>query len=173
MRLRMTRAERQVQLLRIMYSLHRKAKSQKEFTVAIIARMAGVSTVWVYRCVYDEYQILRAELDGPRRSALDEEQELQQRIVNLESQLHQLKERYKAEIQGDVSSAIRHIEALDDEVRRLREYITWLETRLKDAGLYVEVPADLNHLLLNSNIEQDEVSEIDDVVENKENGHLN
>lgn len=140
MKRRMSKSERQKQLLHVMQLVYEGAKDQSEFTAGIIAERGGVSTVLVYRLIGDEFKSLRATLEGSRQSPQTVESHLRQKNAVLSRELKSSKDKYRVELSGDYANAIRHIESLDVENRILRGRVRILEQRLKEAGLVVEWP---------------------------------
>jgi hypothetical protein len=146
MGIRMNKDERRSQLLEIMGKMHEKAKTPCEFTAELIAVQAEVSAGRVYQLVGEEYERLRSQLEGPRRTPKAEECKHCQENVELRRQLSELRAQYETDIQLSFAGAIRHIEALDGEARKWRSRAEMHERRLKRAGLLIEVPLDAMYI---------------------------
>jgi hypothetical protein len=142
MGIRMKSDKRREQLLQIMEEIYVKAKSPCEFTAELIAAKAEISAARVYQLIGTEYEELRSKLDGPRRSTKAEECKHCQENADLRRQINELRAQYEIDIQRDFAGAIRHIEALDGEVRTWRGRAEMYQQRLKKAGLFIEVPFD-------------------------------
>lgn len=137
---RMKKSDRRAQLLGIMETLHERATCQGDFTAERIAAEAGdISTVWVYELVGVEFRTMRSELKGPRRSPEDTERKLRDENHELRRRLEVLEAKYKAEIAGDFTAAVRHIEAQDEQIRYLVGRVNFLEGRLKESEHKKEV----------------------------------
>lgn len=132
---RMTKAARRAQLLHVMSSLYEQAKCRGDFTAERIAEAAGrISAVWVYRLVGAEYKELRSRLEGSHPSPGGNERKLRGEVVELRRRLRELEAKFKAEVTGDLSAAIRHIEAQDEQIRSLEGLVKALKSRLRAAG---------------------------------------
>jgi hypothetical protein len=133
--MRMDRADRTDQILRIMQSKYAEANTQSDFTAKLIAAAASISLPWFYILVGKEYRQLRSNLPGhisPDKTVFDK---LRKQIKALENEIKELKGRYKASLRDKFAEAIRHIELLDVENRALRERVTQLEKRLNEASI--------------------------------------
>lgn len=132
---RMTRAARRDQLLRVMSSLHKQAKCREDFTAERIAEAAGgISTVWFYKLVGAEFKELCSQLEGSPPSSESTDHKHRREVLELRRKLRKLEARFKAEITGDLSGAIRHIEAQDEQIRTLESLVKVLLGRLRDRG---------------------------------------
>lgn len=137
---RMNKSDRRTQLLGIMETLRERATCQGDFTADRIAEAAGgISAAWVYELVGAEFKTLRAELKGPRRSPEDTERKLRDEIRELRRRLKELEAKYKAEIAGDFSAAVRHIEVQDERIRSLVGLVKLLQGRSRESGHKNEV----------------------------------
>jgi hypothetical protein len=137
MRERLGKSERRNHLSRVLLIRHAEAQSQEEFTAASLACEAGVSRVWFYTLVGEEFKNLRASLPGRVTSGETLVAKLRKDIVGLRTQLKDLKAKYEASIKEKLAEAIRHIELLDKENRMLRETVAALEKRLGDNKLVI------------------------------------
>lgn len=113
------------------------AQHQKDFTAASLATEGGVSVVWFYELVGDEFIKLRARLPGPIVSRNTLVTKLRKRVAGLRTQLRELKAKYEASIKEKLAAAIRHIESLDAENRMLRERVAYLEKRLGEGKVVI------------------------------------
>jgi|SRR5437588_2013778 len=136
----MRATERREILLRIMDEVYAKAKSQAEFTAAIIAEKAEVTTVYVYRLIGPKFKELRAELNGPRRSPNTEINKLRRENKKLRREVRDLKAERRTTVIDDLSEAMNIMECQDEENRMLRARIKMLEERLKEKEIIV-IPA--------------------------------
>jgi hypothetical protein len=139
----MKSAERREQLLRIMNELFLTARVQADFTASVIAEKANVSMVLVYRLIGTEFKELRGRLAGPRRSPSTLDAALRREIAGLRKQLGILKAQHETDIREAVAGAIRVIEEVEEENRRLQNRCEQLERRLNENELVViHVPAE-------------------------------
>ena len=136
---RMSELERRSQLERIMYALFVSAKVQKDFTAKLIAAEAGVSEVYVYNIIGEEFKQLRAKLPGPRRSPDTVLAELRQKLTDWERQFRELKDKYEEAIKMDIGEMIITLERYDAGERRLMSIIEMLIDRLRRCGQKVEL----------------------------------
>jgi len=136
MGLRMTKEDRRDQLLAIIQAKFRIAHTRDDFKADAIAEEAGVSVVWLYELVGEEYIRLRDKLPGgPSREGLVAG--LRREIRELRRKLRELKEGYKTSLRQKLDEAIRHIELLDGENRMLRERVADLEKRLNEGKIVI------------------------------------
>ena len=135
----MDREERRDQLFRLLRRRYAEARSQGDFTAASLAREAGVSAVWFYALVGDQFRRLRVQLPGSITSAESLVARLRRKIAELQGKVKELNAKYELRIQENIAGAIRHIELLDDEIRVLRERVAALEKRLADGRLVITV----------------------------------
>jgi AraC-like DNA-binding protein len=99
---RMSKAERLEQLQSIMYEHHEKALSQADLCAELIATEAGVSPVYFYRLVGEEYKKLRYELPGPRYSSKSINR-MSRQNKKLQERLKELKAKYEKNIQESIA----------------------------------------------------------------------
>ena len=125
--MRLSKADRKEQLSGLLRARHARAKSQKDFTAASLASEGGVSAVWFYELVGDQFIILRATLPGPITSDETLVAKLRKEIELLRIQLREFKARHEASIKEKLAGAISHIELLEKENRMLRERVAYLE----------------------------------------------
>jgi len=138
---RMSRAKRREQLLGIMRTRYAGAISQAEFTAELIAADAGVSSVWVYELIGDEFMELRGTLEGGRRAPSTVTAELRAENKMLLRENRELKAQRKTDTERELAEAYQIIEEQDDLIRRLKSRNELLEERLKGQGtVVVEIP---------------------------------
>ncbi|TMC87117.1 MAG: hypothetical protein E6J22_17980 [Chloroflexi bacterium] len=142
---RMSATERRAQLLTIMQEMHAKAQSQADFTAAKIAQAAGISTVMLYRLVRPEFQTLRSELPGPQRPTDEVMRQLRLENAGLRRQLREAREKLRTTAVEELDEAIRLMERLEEENRRLRGEVKLLRRRLEE-GNHMVVHAPANRL---------------------------
>jgi hypothetical protein len=135
----MDREERRDQLFRLLRRRYGEAHSQADFTAASLACEAGVSAVWLYALVGEQFRRLRAQLPGPITSAESPVSRLRREIAELQGKLKELNAKYEFRIQENIAGAIRHIELLDGENRMLRERVAALEKQLADGKLVITI----------------------------------
>lgn len=128
----MRRSERRDQLLRHLSLKRERADCAEEFRAPLLARESGVSVVWFYRLVGEEYRSMRASLPGAPAVNEDSVISLRREVGRLRTQLRGLKARYEEKLRAKLAKAIKHIELLDRENRFLREKVTQLEERLNE-----------------------------------------
>src|SRR2546430_15579994 len=75
---RRTAEEGKEHLLEVMREIHAQVASQSEFTAQRVADAAGISTVWLYKIVGEEFRALRAQLPGSRKTRDEEVAALRQ-----------------------------------------------------------------------------------------------
>lgn len=114
-----------------------QAQSQKDYTAASLASEGGVSAVWFYHLVGDQFIKLRARLPGPITSSDTLVTKLRKEVARLRAQLRDLKARYESSIKEKLAAAIRHIELLDEENRMLREEVAHLRKRLNESKVVI------------------------------------
>ena len=109
-----------------------RAGCAAEFKAQPLARESGVSVVWFYELVGEEYRKMRASL--PDTPTVNDESaiSLRREVKRLRDELRGLKAKYEEEVRAKLAKAIRHIELLDGENRMLREKVARLESRLYD-----------------------------------------
>jgi hypothetical protein len=137
---RMEKEVRRKQVMKVMRSIRRKAKTRSEFTAPLIAKKAGISVVWFYNLVGTEFTRLRSGINKGEEDSRSEESKLRRTKSDLQRQLKELKKKYTSGIQTDIAGAIRHIEVLDQENRLLRSRVRLLSSRLKEEGITIEFP---------------------------------
>lgn len=135
----MDREERRDQLFRLLRRRRGEAHSQADFTAASLACEGGVSAVWFYALVGEQFRRLRAQLPGPITSAESLVGRLRREITELQGKLKELNTKYECYIQENIAGAIRHIELLDGENRMLRERVAALEKQLADGKSVITV----------------------------------
>jgi len=114
-----------------------QARCQKDFTAASLASEGGVSAVWFYKLVSDQFIKLRASLPGSITSSDTLVTKLRKEVAGLRTQLRELKAKYEASIKEKLAAAIRHIERLDEENRMLREEVAYLKKRLGEGKIVI------------------------------------
>lgn len=114
-----------------------RARSQKDFTAGSLASEGGVSAVWFYKLVGDQFLKLRARLPGPITSSDALVVKLRKEVARLRAQLRDLKAKYESSIKEKLAAAIRHIESLDEENRMLREEVAYLQKRLNESRVVI------------------------------------
>src|SRR5882724_13282270 len=134
MKQRMSSRERRDHLLTLMHEMHRKASSQADFTAEKIATAAGVSTVLLYRLVRPEFQTLRSELPGSRRSGDEILRQLRLENTSLRQQLREIREKLRTTAVEELDEAIRLMERLEEENLQLRGEVKLLRKRLQEGG---------------------------------------
>jgi 3-methyladenine DNA glycosylase AlkC len=134
---RMGREERRDQLLRILTMRYAEARSHAEFTASSLAHEAGVSAVWFYALVGEQFRRLRSKLPCPAPPAETLLTKLNKEVMELRDLLKELKAKYEMIIKEKLAEAIRHIELLDNENRMLREKLAVFEKRLSDEKLII------------------------------------
>ena len=125
------------QLSSILQRRFAHAQHQKDFTAASLASEGGVSAVWFYELVGDEFIKLRAQLPGPIVSRDTLVTKLRKKVTGLRTELRELKAKYEASIKEKLAAAIRHIERLDEENRVLREEVAYLKKRLGEGKIVI------------------------------------
>lgn len=130
MGVRLRRAERRDQLLRLLNLKWERAACAAEFRALLLARELGVSVVWFYTLVGKEYKKMRASLPGAPAVNVDSVTSLRQEVERLGDELRRLKSKYEEKIRAKLAKSIRHIELLDRENRMLREKVAYLESNL-------------------------------------------
>lgn len=126
----MRRSERRAQLLRLLRLRRERAGCAAEFRASRLAREMGISVVWFYALVGEEFKRLRSELPGGPDRDEDSVVGLRREVEQLSSQLRGLKAKYADRLRAKLAGAVRHIELLDRENRMLREKVAHLEHRL-------------------------------------------
>lgn len=138
---RMKSAERRNHLLKIMYDLHSRARTQADFTAQMVAEIEGISSVLVYRLAGKEFKELRGQLPGPRRSSSSVNVELRRENKKLQERVRQLEAERASDIQTAVAGANEIFERLDEDNRRWRSRCELLERRLNEKEfVVVELP---------------------------------
>ena len=128
----MRRAERRDQLLHMLNLRWERAGCADEFKAQPLARELGVSVVWFYALVGEEYRRMRASLPGALAVNADSVTSLRREVKRLRDELRGLKAKYEEKLRAKLAKAIRHIELLDSENRLLREKVALLESRLNE-----------------------------------------
>jgi hypothetical protein len=77
-------------LSRILQRRFAQAQSQKDFTAGSLASEGGVSVVWFYNLVGDQFIKLRAKLPGPIASSDSLVTKLRKEVTRLRTQLRDL-----------------------------------------------------------------------------------
>ncbi len=126
----MRRSERRDQLLRMLKLRWERAGCAAEFRAQPLSRELGISVVWFYALVGEEYRRLRASLPGAPAVNDDSVISLRREVKRLRDELRKLKAKYEEKLRATLAKAIRHIELLDSENRMLREKVALLESRL-------------------------------------------
>lgn len=127
---RLRRSERRDQMLRLLNLRWEKAGCAAEFRAQLLAGELGISVVWFYVLVGEEYRRLRASLPGAPAINDDSITGLRREVERLRDELRKLKAKYEEKLRAKLAKAIRHIELLDSENRMLREKVALLESRL-------------------------------------------
>lgn len=135
---RMSREVRRERLLVIMRAQFAKAETASDFSVKNIAMEEGVSEVWVYQLIGEEFESLRGELLS-RRPAETPEDSLRRENTELRRRVRDLEEKLKIEMTGDYAAAIKIIEAQDEELRALNGLLRLYKKRLAEHGLLVNL----------------------------------
>lgn len=125
--------ERREAALKIMREFHAGVARQEDFTARIVAQKAGISVVWLYRLVGQEFCELRSQLEGPRHPKETVINRLKKQISALRKEVLQLKAKLKHAAADQISQAIRLIELLDSENRMLRSEVKMLRERLAES----------------------------------------
>lgn len=107
-----------------------KADCVAEFRAQQLARELGVSVVWFYTLVGEEYKKMRASLPSGPAVNDDSVTSLRREVKLLGDELQGLKSKYGEKLRAKLAKAIRHIELLDSENRMLRERVAYLESKL-------------------------------------------
>jgi FtsZ-binding cell division protein ZapB len=128
----MRRVERRAQLLRLLCERRELAGCTAEFRASQLAREVGISAVWFYVLVGEEFKRLRTELANGPSSEEDSVEGLRREVGQLRAQLRREKKKYADRLRSKLAAAIGHIELLDRENRMLREKIVALEGRLSE-----------------------------------------
>jgi hypothetical protein len=126
--------ETRTQLIEIMNRLHQSAQSQADFTAEKIAGLAGISTVWFYHLVRPEFQVLRSQLTGPRRTRDEELHQLRCKVADLSQQLKKAQIELHTTSVQDLDEAIILIERYEKENIQLRQQVAILKKRLEEGG---------------------------------------
>lgn len=134
---RMSKDDRRDQLSHILQSRYAEALTKADFTAESVSREAGVSVVWMYRLVGNQFKRLRSTLPGDTSGDETPIEKLKHEVERLRGELREAKVKYKASLNGKVAEAIRHIELLDAENRMLREAIATMQERLKGSKLVI------------------------------------
>ena len=135
--MRMRKADRRAQLLKIMHEHHERARTQSDFCADEIAAEAGVSRVRFYVLVGEEFCKLRGRLPGKRRSSRSIIATLRREMKKLRVQIKELHQRYETALREKLAEAVRHIELLDEENRLLRDRVAALEQRLNEGTINI------------------------------------
>ena len=107
----MSREDRRDQLLRIMTMRYAEARSQAEFTASSLACEAGVSAVWFYALVGEQFRRLRSTLPGPTPPAETLLATLKTEVLELRGLLKELKAKYERTIKEKTSCKSRLTDA--------------------------------------------------------------
>lgn len=126
----MRRSERRDQMLRHLNLRWERAGSAAEFRAQLLAHELGISVVWFYALVGEEYRRLRESLPGAPAVHDDSVTSLRREVERLRVEQRKLKVKYEEKLRAKLAKAIRHIELLDSENRMLREKVALLEGRL-------------------------------------------
>jgi hypothetical protein len=127
---RLRRAERRDHLLHMLNLRWESAGCAAEFRAHLLARELGVSVVWFYALVGEEYKKMRASLPGALAVNDDSVTSLRREVERLRVELRGLKSKYEEKLRAKLAKAITHIELLDSENRILREKVADLERSL-------------------------------------------
>jgi hypothetical protein len=129
-----SKEETRAQLITIMDELYQTAQSQADFTPEKIAKLAGISTVWFYHLVRPEFQALRSQLAGPRRTRDEELYQLRHEVADLREKLKRAQNELRTTSVQDLDEAILLIERYEKENIQLHQQITLLKKRLEEGG---------------------------------------
>lgn len=144
MRKRMNRSKRREHLLQIMNTIHKQATTQDDFTAEGIAKEAAISSVWLYKLVGLEFQELRSQLPGSRRTVNETISNLRSENAELRKQLEELRTKSTAILEEELAGGIFMIERLDEENRVLHSQLTLLRKRLEedDRQVILQIPGE-------------------------------
>ena len=109
-----------------------QAQNKSEFTATIIAEKCGVTKIRIHQLVNVEYKKLRSTLKGKAKSPPSHELKLKRENADIKANLRHLKSQHKQEIQTELSEAIKLIELLDSDNRKLLEHVRILELKLAE-----------------------------------------
>lgn len=133
---RMSRDVRRERLLKIMREQFAHAKRPADFSIKKIAGEEGVSEVWVYKLIGEEFEELRSQF-VPDPATESTEEKLRRENVELRQRVHEMEQKFEVETMGNYAEAIKIIEAQDEEIRALHGLKRLYEKRLKELGMIV------------------------------------
>jgi hypothetical protein len=129
--------ERKAELLAIMHTHRERATCLSDFSRKAIAQDAGVTAQYVSMLIGPEYRAACEGLSGKRRladsslqKALDENRRLRRELENTRQRLEQLGRQ-------SIDDALRLIDQLDEDNRRLHGRVRILEQRLRQQEVVV------------------------------------
>lgn len=128
----MSRSERRDHLLSLLRLRRERAGCAAEFRAEPLAREVGISVVWFYALVGEEFKRLRSDLPGRPAGDEDSVKGLRGEVRQLRAQLRGVKATYAERLRAKLGRAVQHIELLDRENRMLRDTIVALKRRLNE-----------------------------------------
>jgi hypothetical protein len=159
---RMNKEVRRERLLVIMRAHYAQAETISDFSVKNIATEEGVSEVWMYQLIGEEFEALRRKLLS-KPPAETPEDKLRRENAQLRCRVSDLEEMFQIEITGDYAEAIKIIEAQDEEIRALNGLLRLYKKRLAEHGLLVELGDNETNSLSTQGEENDNLdSAVDD-----------
>ena len=136
---RKTAEERKEHVLAVMQEVRAQVTSQREFTAERIAAEAGISKVWLYHIVGEEFSALRAQLPGSRKTRGEELAALRQENTQLRLELEKAQEEARLAVSTALKKAFVMLEQWEQENLELRGHIRLLTRRMEQEGGYVDI----------------------------------